>query len=273
MSSLTGLLIFIGAIMLNVAWVIFEKRIDARPVSPNFHPDHGVDIKALLPSRDIYDRFGVVSTVPYIPSIKLPAEIKRFFQDYQRLRIDCVLELDRIFLEHPYQENSRFIKIGLMNEEDDLLISKSENNENIYIVCSEDGDPNVPELFATSFRNLLDIAWHDYNRIEKNPVQESNGTDSSDFRGRALNCFMASIGGILVLFVDITPLCVSIWFVISSCFSGESHSGSGAITLGVVSTMIFGLIAMLAVRSIFRSLKGRGVNAANTRRFRPFPET
>ena len=53
-----------------------------------------------------------------------------------------------------------------MNEEDDLLVRKSNLDNNVYIVGCEDGNPKNPELFATSFENLLAIAWHDKREME-----------------------------------------------------------------------------------------------------------
>ena len=80
--------------------------------------------------------------------------------------MNLVIDLDRKYLADSYKANPDFARIGLMNEEDDLLVRKSNLDNNVYIVGSEDGNPKDPEVFATSFENLLAIAWHNNKELE-----------------------------------------------------------------------------------------------------------
>ena len=167
MSLTACVIIFIVAIVLNLAWVMIEKRLDAEPSVPNYRPDEGVDDVSLKAVPEVLKNFGVAASSACTIATPLPQDVKSFFERYERLLLEGVIDLNRSYLESPYGENEAFIKIGLMSEEDDLLVRKSDSDANIYIVGSEDGDPKAPELFATSLTNLLVIAWHDYNRLEE----------------------------------------------------------------------------------------------------------
>lgn len=253
MSLTVGIIVLFIAVTLNLAWVMIEKRLDAKPSTPNYRPDEGVDDVSLKAVPEVLKKFGATSSSALTATMLLPQDIRSFFDRYERLRLEDVIHLDRSFWGNPYNENESFVKIGLMGEEDDLLVKKSDLDANIYIVGSEDGNPKSPELFATSFTNLLAIAWHDYNRLKDTVSLGQEGRDSVHSGGRVFNCFMASLGGIIVLCVDMVPFSLSVWFLCNSCLLSDVPRNTGIIALGIVSTMAFGLIAILAVRNIIRA--------------------
>lgn len=250
MSLTVGVIILIIAGALNLAWVMIEKRLDAKPSAPNYRPDEGADDVSLKVVSEVLKKFGATSSSALTATMLLPQDIRSFFDRYERLCLEDVIHLDRLFLEKPYDKNEAFIKIGSMGEEDDLLVKRSDSDANIYIVGSEDGNPKSPELFATSLTNLLAIAWHDYNRLKDAVVHGQERMESAHSGGRVFNCFMASFGGIIVLCVDMVPLSLSVWFLCNSCLLSEVPRNTGIIALGIVSTMAFGLIAILAMRNI-----------------------
>lgn len=253
MSLTVGLIIIIIAGALNLAWVMIEKRLDAKPSAPNYRPDEGVDDVSLKAVPEVLKKFGATSSSALTTTMLLPQDIRSFFDHYERLCLEDVIHLDRSFLGNPYDENESFVKIGIMREEDDLLVKRSDSDANIYIVGSEDGNPKSPELFATSLTNLLAIAWYDNNRLRE---WESNGCKRRGdglFGSRLFNFIMASLGGIIVLCISMIPLCLSVWFLIDSCVLSDTPRNAGIIALGVVSTMAFGVVAIWSLRSIVRT--------------------
>lgn len=255
MSLSTGVMILIIAGVLNLVWVKIEKRLDAKPTCPNYHPDDGVDEASLKAVPDVLKNFGVTASSAFTIATLLPCDVRSFFDHYEELRLDDVIHLDRACLESPYVENDAFVKIGLMGEEDVLLVKNSDSDDSIYIVGCEDDDPKAPELFATSLANLLAIAWHDYNRMKVIAAHDREQANTATPRGRVFSCFMASLGGIVVFCIDMFPFGLSAWFLISSCFLSDTPMNAGIIAFGVVSTVTFGLIAILSMRSIVQTCR------------------
>ena len=166
MSMFTGIIVIVVAVILNITWVLISKRLDATPSVPNYKPDNGVNAISLKAVPEILAKYGIKAESSLLNSFPLSPCVKSFFDDHERLEIDYIIDLNRSYLSVPYVENDDFLRIGLMSCEDDLLVRKSADDMNIYIVGSEDGNPKDPELFATSFENLLAIACHDKNRLD-----------------------------------------------------------------------------------------------------------
>ena len=163
----TVIVIIVGAILVNFAVNYISYRVDREPSVPNYLPNDGVDDESLTAVPALVEKFGVVASSPSVGDLQLPTPVRAFFGQYQGLRVSLVIDIDRKYLADQYKANPDFVRIGLMNEEDDLLVRKSIHDENIYIVGSEDGNKKNPELFATSFTNLLAIAWHDKREMER----------------------------------------------------------------------------------------------------------
>ena len=162
----TVIVIIVGAILVNLVVNYISYRVDREPSVPNYLPNNGVDDESLTAVPALVEKFGVAASSPAVGDLQLPTPVKAFFGQYQGLRVNLVIDLDRKYLADSYKANPDFARIGLMNEEDDLLVRKSNLDNNVYIVGSEDGNPKDPELFATSCENLLAIAWHDKNRLD-----------------------------------------------------------------------------------------------------------
>lgn len=163
----TVIVIIVGAILVNLAVNYISYRVDREPSVPNHLPNDGVDDESSTAVPAFVEKFAVAASSPSVSDLQLPTPVRAFFGQYQGLRVSLVIDLDKKYLADPYKANPDFARIGLMNEEDDLLVRKSIHDENIYIVGSEDGNPKNPELFATSFENLLAIAWHDKREMER----------------------------------------------------------------------------------------------------------
>lgn len=174
MSLATGIFLMVGAILLNVVVVLVTRRLDRGPVAPNYIPDLGVDADSLNAVPELLVKYGVKADIRFAPVNNMPDEVLAFFEDYEGLKVDYVINLCRSYLTTPYIENADFIRIGLMNCEDNLLVRKSAEDANIYIVGAEDSDPKKPELFATSFANLLAIVWHEKKELDAELKKESD---------------------------------------------------------------------------------------------------
>lgn len=156
--------IVVVAIIINVLVNYISRRVDKEPCAPNFLPDSGVDVESLSAVPALIEKSGVLASSRFGFGGRLPSEIRAFFDKYQMLRVDGVIHLSREFFDQTYKANLDFVRFGLMNEEDDLLVRRSGMDSNIYIVGCEDGDWKEPELLATSFDNLMAIAWRNYKR-------------------------------------------------------------------------------------------------------------
>ena len=145
--------------------VFFIRRMEAKDSSSrNYIPDYGVTPYLLAQVPRVIEEYGKKATRQYSFDCDVPRSVKIFFDQYESISIGGGgIVIKREYLKTPYKENADFLMIGTISYgEDVILVHKTLDDESIYIVSCEDGDPNNPEVYATNFKKFIAMGIREY---------------------------------------------------------------------------------------------------------------
>lgn len=78
------------------------------------------------------------------------------FTNYLEISFDKLTKVyDRSLTKTPYRENSAFLQIGNTGDGSEILIRLKSEDPNVYVVDSEDGSSEMPEILAKSIEEYL----------------------------------------------------------------------------------------------------------------------
>lgn len=86
--------------------------------------------------------------------------IASYLERYETIGPDEFLQvLRRSLATRPFKENPAFTQIGVWGDGSEVLVRRDASDGRVYLADFEDGTPEQPEVFASSFEQYLGKAW------------------------------------------------------------------------------------------------------------------
>lgn len=171
----TWAIVFAVLFVIQIAGLILSKYVDSQPCQPDYLLDEGITPELLEKAPEVLNQYGIMGNENTPELIReLSDTTREFFEKYSSVVFDDTIQIaDRSFLKTPFQENMEYLQIGESFDRDPILVKRNSQDDIVYRVNSDEGDPLNPCPYASSITHYIMREYSDY----KEYLEECN-TDS-----------------------------------------------------------------------------------------------
>ena len=144
--------ILMGAALCIIEFLWFtEERIPVK-IQPTMIPvdTAGVDFDRLL--NDFGTREDGEIPAQHLP---LNPDFLRVAKAYSKIVFENERVFDRAFMAEPYPDNPEYVQIGLLCEQDPILLKRNSEDPKVYLVYIDECSPDAPDECIASFQEYV----------------------------------------------------------------------------------------------------------------------